>query len=331
MIRESCLIVLGGLKMDTYRKTIFVILSCFLILTCLPCDNSASFISDDIPTGKEIKDPYLEQLFAPEFLFESVKVIETKEGKRFIVIKAKKSISKEAEKEYQSKTLRQRNISIRRIYNPHTGALMIAELKLVRKVSDVPYVVEYYMAVKEANKDVAWRDGKYFVIAINKDFGKKFKKLTIYPEKEVDCPAPPYVGKYPNAIALGCHKEKSQIIFTYVTKDEPQKIYDFYKCRLKKHFDDIGLYSPETHWDTPVWGSGIRIDYSGIEVIDGLLKGIKEKALLPPKGVVFKIVITRVASDAEALVQGYSWIEVHYETDQSKIKEYIKWNNGLRR
>ena len=293
--------------------------------------SEAGIFKNTVPAGKEIEDPYLEQLFTPEFPYESVKVIETKEGKRFIVVKAKKTFSKDMEKEYQSKTLRQRNISIRRIYNPHTGDLMIAEVKLVRKASNIPYVVEYCMADKAGNKDVAWREGKYFVIAINKDFGGKFKKLTIYPEKEADCPVPPYVGRYPNAIALGCYKEKSQIVFTYVTKDEPQKIYDFYKGRLKKHFDDIGLYSPETHWDTPVWGSGIRIDYSGIEVIDGLLKEIKEKALLPSKSVVFKIVITRVVSDAEALVQGYSWIEVHYETDQSKIKEYIKWNNDLRR
>lgn len=317
--------------MNNYVKSIFVILSYFFILTCLSCSNQTGLSKDYIPKGKTISDSYLEQLFAPEFPYESIKVIETKEGKMYVVVKAKKRISKGMEKEYQSKTLRQRNISIMRIYNPHTGDLGPAEIKLVRKVSDKPYVVEYCMAEKSGNKDIAWRDGKYFVMVINKDFGKKFKKLTVYPEKEVNCPNPPYVGKYPNSLAIGCYKEKSQIIFTYVTKDKPQEIYNFYRDRLKKHYEDIGFWFPESHWNSPSWGFGMRIDYFGIEVFDGIIRSIKEKTLLPSKGAVFKIIITSSASTAERLIQGYSFIEIHYETDQSKIKENIRRMNALRR
>lgn len=311
----------------TFLRVSFFI--CFLSVSIQI--SHAGLFKNTVPTGKEIKDPYLEQLFAPEFPYENIKVIETKEGKRFVVIKAKKRFSKEMEKEYQSKTLRQRNISIRRIYNPHTGALMIAEVKLVRKLSDVPYVVEYCMADKSGNKDIAWRDGKYFVVVINKDFGEKLKKLILYPEKEAACPAPPHVGKYPDSLALGCYKVDSAIVFTYVTKDDPKKIYEFYKDRLKKHYDDIGFWFPESSWEYHSWGFGMLIDYVGIEGIDKILSGIKEKTILPPGGVVLTIRIYRGASDAEALAQGYSFIKVFYQTDQSKIKENIRQQNELRR
>lgn len=311
------------------KKNIILI---YVILFISPTMSSyAGFLKNSVPIGKEIKDHYLEQLFAPEFPCESVKVIETKEGKRYVVIKAKKYFSKEMEKEYQSKTLRQRNISIRRIYNPHTGVLMIGEIKLVRKVSDVPYVVEYCMAEKSANKDVAWRDGKFSVIVINKDFGKIFKTLTLYPEKEADCSFPPYVGKYPDSRSLGCYKSGSSIIFTFVSKAEPQKIYDFYKDKLKKHYDDIGFWFPETYWDSPSWGFGMLISNVGIEEINKILGAIKEKTIPPPGGVIFTIRIYGGAPDAEALIHGYTFIKVFYQTDQTNIKENIRRMDGIRR
>lgn len=180
--------------MNNHRKIFFAVLSCFFIVISYSFNSHAGLFKNLVPTGKEIKDPYLEQLFAPEFPYESVKVIETKEGKRYVVIKAKKRISKEMEKEYQEKTLRSRNIAIYRATSPHSDAVLIAKIRLSRKVSDKPYVIEYCEAnPKERTweQDIAWRDGKYFILWIDKDFGKKFKRLVIYPEKEADCPAPP--------------------------------------------------------------------------------------------------------------------------------------------
>lgn len=310
--------------MGIINKLILLIVGCLAVLMFFAFPAHAGWLFADVPKGTEIKDPYLEQLFAPEFPYEWVKAIETKEGKRYVVIKVKWWMTKGKEIEYQSKTLRKKNISIKRVYNPHTGALMIGEIKLLRKVSDVPYVVEYCMAEKSGNTNIAWRDGRYLVIVINKDFGKKFKRLIIYPEKEAGCSNPPHVGKYPGSISLGCYKRKSQIVFTYVTKDEPKKIYDFYRDKLKKHYDNIGFRFPESRWEYPSMGFGMRISYGGIEVVDEIISAVGKKAPLPPGGVVFEITIFRGASDAEALIQGYSFIKIYYETNQSIIKESIK-------
>jgi hypothetical protein len=134
--------------------------------------------------------------------------------------------------------------------------LISTNIRLSRKVSDKPYVIEYCQASpwasREKEKDIAWRTGTYFVLWIDHEFGKRFKKLIIYPDKEATCPEPPFVGKYPNSINLGCVKqtfiEPSQpyykkgggrIIFTYVSKEEPKKIYEFYKDKLLKHFKNL--------------------------------------------------------------------------------------------
>lgn len=329
-----------------------IIITLAVVLVCLVLtDSHASLFKSSIPTGKEIKDPYLEQLFAPEFPYESVKVIETKEGKRYVVIKAKQKISEKMEKGYQEKTLRNRNIAIYRAISPHSSAVLIAKIRLSRKVSDKPYVIEYCEAnprERTWEQDIAWKDGRYFVLWVDKDFGKKFERLVIYPEKEINCTIPPHVGKYPNSLTLGCYKQTfikeaypykkgdSRIVFVYISKDDPKKIYTFYKDKLLKHFENIKFNFPEKFW----WlenSIGIHINHIGIDVIDKILGSIKEKTVLhevlessplnneiPSKGVIFGVQIFEGVLNVESLIQGYSWIEIYYDTQPAVIKEKIK-------
>jgi len=99
--------------MNNCKILVFLILS-FSILTCLSCKSQAGLFNEPIPKGKEIKDPYLEQLFAPEFPYESIKVIDTEEDKRYVIVKAKQSIIREMEREYENKTLFNRKVTIYR-------------------------------------------------------------------------------------------------------------------------------------------------------------------------------------------------------------------------
>jgi hypothetical protein len=291
-------------------------------------------------------------LFAPEYPYEWIKVIDTKEGKRYVVIKAKQKITKEMEDEYQQKTLRKNNIAIYRYRSPRNNELISTNIRLSRKVSDKPYVIEYSQASpwasRDKEKDIAWRTGRYFVLWIDYEFSKKFKKLTIYPDKEVACPGPPFVGKYPNSITLGCTKQtfiepgqpyykkgQNRIKFTYVSKDNPENIFNFYKDKLNNHFKSIGFNFPEKSWKYN-HEFGIQIDHYGIDVVDTILSSLEDKYILhgtlesnsfkgtlPTEGAIFNIKIYKGVF-AENLISGYSWIIVLYDIEPYAIERKMR-------
>lgn len=333
-------------------ETTLMMLS-FIILTFLLNGKSrAGLLGGYVPEGKEIKDSYLEQLFAPEYPYEWIRVIDTKEGKRYVVIKGKQRITKEMEDEYQQKTLRGRNIAIYRYRSPRDNELISTNIRLSRKVSDKPYVIEYSeagpWASRDKEKDIAWRAGKYFVLWIDHGFAKRFKKLTIYPDKEATRPEPPFVGKYPNSITLGCTKQtfiepgqpyykkgQSRIKFTYVSKDAPEKIYDFYKDKLIEHFKKIGFNFPERSWKYN-HEFGIQINHYGIDIVDKILSSLEDKYILhgglessllkgqlPAGGAIFNIKIYK-GIFAENLINEYSWIVILYDIEPNAIERKMK-------
>jgi hypothetical protein len=332
--------------------TTLMTLSFIILVFLLNGKSHAGLFGGYVPEGKEIKDPYLEKLFAPEYPYEWVKVIDTEEGKRYVVIRAKQRITKEMEDEYQQKTLRQRNIAIYRYRSPRDNELISTHIRFSRKVSDKPYVIEYSEAApwasREKEKDIAWRAGKYFVLWIDHEFAKKFNKLTIYPDKEASCPEPPFVGKYPNSITLGCIKQtfiepgqpyyskgQNRIKFTYVSKDAPEKIYNFYRDKLIDHFKNIGFDYPERSWKYN-FDFGIQIHHDGIDIVakivnsaegknvfPGLLESNLFKGNLPAVGAIFNIKIYKGVF-AENLINEYSWIEVLYDIEPNAIARKMK-------
>ena len=135
--------------------------------------------------------------------------------------------------------------------------------------------------MQDKEKDIAWSEGKYFILWIDRNFGKHFKKLVIYPEKDEDCPPAPQVGKYSNSLAVGCSKEalylpemgKSRIVFAYVARDDPQKVYDFYRDKLLENFESMGIIFPARRWRISgrSYGVGMEIDSADIETVDRIL------------------------------------------------------------
>jgi len=332
--------------------SIFLSLSLSFLLFLLHEKSYAGIFGGYVPEGKEVKDAYLEQLFAPEYTYEWIKVIDTNEGKRYVVIKAKQKITKEMEDQYQEKTLRERNIAIYRYRSPRDNELISTKIRLSRKASDKPYLIEYSeagpWASRDKEKDIAWRAGRYFVLWIDHEFGKRFKRLTIYPDKEATCPEPPFVGKYPNSITLGCTKQtfiepsqryyskgQNRIKFTYVSKDNPEKIYNFYKGKLNEHFRNIGFNFPERSWKYN-HEFGIQIDHYGIDIVNTILSSLEDKYILhgtlesnsfkgnlPAGGAIFNIKIYKGVF-AENLINEYSWIEVLYDIEPNAIERKMK-------
>ncbi len=320
--------------MNSYRKTIFIVLSCFLIVMFYFCDSQAGLFKNNIPTGKEIKDPYLEQLFAPEFPFESTKVIETKEGKRYVIVKAKETVSDKMRLNYEKNTLRNRGIVIFQSGSPRTNILLISEIRLYRRVSEMPYVVEYCKAKGKLERklgeveSVVDNQGKYLIVLINKDFGKVFKKVEIYPEKDAKCPEPPHVGKYPNARSISCTEHNKGFYFIYVSKDNAEDIYNYYKGRLKTHYEKVGFNYPERAWKFPS-DFGMYTQYVEVANIGFLDYAKNEKSIKSPppsNGVVFHIIVNKMS--LKPIFEDYSFIRVYYSIDQELIKKNIiemKW------
>jgi hypothetical protein len=289
----------------------------------------AGIFGDNVPEGKEIKDPYLEKLFAPEFPYDSIKVIETKEGKRYVVAKAKEKVTEKIRLNYEKNTLRNRGIVVFREGSPRTDILMISEMRLYRVVSEMPYVVEYSEVkgdkLEREAENVVRNEGKYLIVLINKAFGKVFKRVEIYPEKETKCPEPPFVGKYPNSKCVSCTGGKKGILFVYVTKDKGQEIYDYYKDKLKAHYINVGFNFPEKAWK---FGNEFGIQIKSSEVakvgtlLDHLRKNTSVVALPPTNGVVFHIVITEIGLNP--VIKDSSFIRISYSTDPEKINTNIQ-------
>ncbi len=315
------------------KKTFSILLGLSLsILLFLFLEKSyAGLFGGYVPEGKEIKDPYLEQLFAPEFPYESIKVIETKEDKRYAVVKAKEKVTEKIRLNYEKNTLRKRGIVVFREGSPRTDILMISEMRLYRVVSEMPYVVEYSEVKgdklgREA-ENVVTNEGKYLTVLINKNFGRIFKRVEIYPEKGTKCPRPPFVGKYPNSKGISCREGNQGISFVYVTKDKGQEVYDYYKERLKAHYKNVGFNFPEESWkfSGAVNSLGMQIKSSEVARVEIYLDPLrKEASITPPSlnGVVFHIEIIQIGLNP--VIKDFSLIRIFYCTHPERIGTYIK-------
>ena len=315
--------------------SIFLSLSLSFLLFLFHVKSYAGLFGGYVPEGKEIKDPYLEKLFAPEFPYESIKVIETKEGKRYVIVKAKEKVNDKKRVDYEYKTLRNRGTVIFESGSPRTNELLISEMRLYRVASENPYVAEYSEVKGDSLKrepgveSVVRNQVKYLIIRINKNFGKVFKKVEIYPEEETKCPEPPFVGKYPNSKCISCIEKNKWISFLYVTRIKAEDVYNYYRDRLKAHYEKIGFNFPERSWKFD-HEFGMEIDSCLAEscevarigkTIDIYKKGTPLKLTIPSNGVVFYIKITKIG--LKPVIENFSFIEINYCIDPEKIKMNI--------
>ena len=330
---------------------LFVSISIFVIFILSLSINCHAIVSKNIiPKGTELKEPYLKKLFEPEFSYESIKVLKTKEGKRYVIIKAKETITDEIKNNYEKDTLLKRKISINRGTSVKDGTLLISKMMIYRIVSEKPYVVEYSEVKGEPLKgdmveDVIRHEGQYLIILINKDFGKVFKKVTVYPEKDMPCPTPPIIGKFPGSSrSIACYEDDKLFNFVFVAKAKAKDIYDYYRGKLKEHYKKMGFSAPESAWKSqdirfPQFGIKIStIEFSKWGSFFELMKIVmkQEVTQLYYHGPEFKrltknspvsdngLVLLIQVEGGDKIISEYSLINLYYLTDPEKIKETIE-------
>ena len=193
---------------------------------------------------KEVKDEYLTKLFAPDFPYESIKIVEDSKGRGFIVIKAREKIEGRFLREYEDLLL-SRGVSIygRFHYGVFSWQKTVTDyaITITRKVEGEAGSVEISESiVKNPEKNeptvAASAKSKEIRIAIEKDFAKRWKKIKIIPDKEREAPEPK-IGRYPGSkLREMINLPSGDKSWVYVSKDSLKRIYDFYEAKLLDSF-----------------------------------------------------------------------------------------------
>lgn len=234
----------GELTMKKERKIIGLIILIGFIFFLIP---SFSFAISWFEKEKEVPDEYLTKLFVPGFPYENIKVMEDSKGRCFIVIRAKDKIEGKTLREYEDLLL-SRGVSIYGTF--HYGIFSWDKtvtdyaITLTRKVNGEPNAVEISESVvknPEKNEPIvaASAKGKEIRIAIEKDFGKSWKKIAIVPEKEPELKEPT-MWRYPGArlrivkdwLAIG---GKGRVL-TFVSKEPLKRVYEYYLEKVRQSF-----------------------------------------------------------------------------------------------
>jgi hypothetical protein len=120
-----------------FLKRLFAPLVGALLCLVVPYASMAGLFGPSLPKGREVEDPYLARLFEPDFPYEWMRMVETEEGRRYLIIKAKEKITFETKNHYEETTLLGRGVSVYRAWSPRTRELLVAEMRLYRTVSEV--------------------------------------------------------------------------------------------------------------------------------------------------------------------------------------------------
>jgi len=226
--------------------TILAILFFSLSISMLPAACSKHI------SGVKVKDNFIEDFFRPEIAYKSLKIIDTKEGKRYVVIDFGRKLEKEELKQYQI-TLAKRGFSEYKAEVHTPGSYYI---DLLRKLSGEPSYSEYSMLMyKSASKgalDISRNDinrtsakiqravhlyGGHktrIAIEITRDFGHKWTKVQIMPDTDVKG-VDPRIGRYPGSIRIEDFSRGNDYRRAkYLTQETSDKIIDYYRKKLKR-------------------------------------------------------------------------------------------------
>jgi len=339
-----------GLLMWLLKEIFRLFLTFPLIFAFLWGSNSfPESLGDSVPKGDEVKDPYLVKLFAPEFPFESIRIIVVKGDEKYVIIKGKENITDEVQNRYEKETLRKRKITIIRHYRVKDKTLAFCEMTLYRVASETPYVVEFSNVKGKqwpGNKadDVLRHVGQYLIISVGDNFASKFKKVVVYPEKESPCLDPPLIGKYPGSKSIACYENDKIVTFVIAAKTKAQDIYDYYRDKIKMHYKEVGLNFPENKWKIRDIGSpqfGIRVTtirlsdlWQLLNLIEVVMKQdvtqlyhhgpeirrLTKSSQIPKNGLILYIQINK----GDESLADYSFIKIFYSIDPDENKRIIE-------
>jgi len=264
----------GELIMKREKKIINLMILTSLIFFLIP---SFSFCISWFEKEKEVPDEYLTKLFAPGFPYESIKVMEDSQARRFIVIKTKDKMEGKTLRGYDDLLL-SRGVSIYGTF--HYGMFSWQKtvtdyaITITRKVEREPDIIEISESVvrnPEKNEPIvaASAKGKEIRIAIEKDFGKRWKKIVIVPEKEPELKEPTmwrYSGSHLMLIRDWTPITGKGRTLIFVSNDSLKRIYEYYLEKVGQSFikasedpfaEEI-FSNPRAFSHNPIKISGIR-------------------------------------------------------------------------
>jgi hypothetical protein len=260
--------------MEGFMKKISIlcVLTCLIFLGLSALSFGISWFEKE----KEVPDEYLTKLFAPGFPYENIKVVEDSKGRRFIVVRTREKIVGGTLKEYNNLLLG-RGVNIYGTF--HYGMFSWQQrtvsdyaITLTNKVEGDPNSVEISESVvKDPKKNepivAATAKGREIRIAIDKDFGKKWKKIKIIPDKEPNEPDPK-IGRYPGSKLFKVNVYGEARIPVFVSKDSLEQAYYYYEEKVKKSFETVYDF-PFAHemFENPRAYSHNSIEVFGIKTI----------------------------------------------------------------
>lgn len=199
-------------------------------------------------SGTEIKDEFMEGFFTPDVLHKSVKVIETSEGKRYVLVDFGRKLERKELTEYQL-LLAKRGLNE---YSTSLGVPMPSSLlmyiagkstytsyeMLMLRETDEDGVMEISrneinspgQEIRSAVNFTGWLSTKV-AVELAPGFGREWERWEFKPKEEVQ-DVDPRIGKYPGSIRVDAYQ--SGIIATFYVEDSNEEILEFYRKRLQK-------------------------------------------------------------------------------------------------
>lgn len=211
-----------------------------LIFSGIPCTYASSFSGTK---ETEVDDKYLTNLFTPQFPYKAVKVLEDSEWKRHILIEATQKLDAPTLHRFNILLLN-RGVSVILDYSYGAGKRWTKRsgFTITKKISDQHDTVEVSQSEikdKEGFAETSILVEKNIIrFFITKDFGKKWNKVKMIPDKEFEAPEP-VLGIYPGAKLIYAEQMSggSGWYYEYVAKADFNDVAYFFYNNISKFME----------------------------------------------------------------------------------------------
>jgi hypothetical protein len=243
---------LGKRKQTTYLL-VAITVAAVLIL-------SIAFLSLFVEKEEQVvSDLYLEELFSPDIHHDHVKVVRDDQGRKVVVVRMKEKISEDTFEHY-NRLLQSRGVNIYGQFHygflPWQKSVTDYSITITRKAEDEPDTVEISKSEimdPETGKPIvtAKRKRREFRYIVQDDFGKRWERIRILPEREQEGEDPPF-GRYPGAKMISFHRDsQGGILVDYAIKDTFENVVYYHKNIMEQHVKD-------GHVETISWEEELR-------------------------------------------------------------------------
>jgi hypothetical protein len=237
--------------------------------------------------GTEIEDKFIKDFFRPEIEHESVKIVETNKGKRYVIIDFGRDLEKAELVGYQI-SLAKRGFTEYYTWSHSAPSYVLEVLRLLMggdqyssyDMSMLRPTNEYGVIEVSRNNinspgeqlrsavDISGLFDTVITIEITPEFGHKWEKKTIKPERELIC-GDPLIGKYPGSLRASVEANYvpscgwgGYIDITYYVTDSNEAIFEYYRDKFQKLREE----SPELKIDSFARDFTTAYIYNGLTV-----------------------------------------------------------------